>query len=165
MNEFPEDIESKLQKMIGLEDVEPDFIVEKSNFYVKEVLNSVKNQKRKFKDDDSELTGTQDPNPLISSYQKPVDVWLGDTESCMNHRIWSSFIEILTQWYIYPEFCGERGYHTIRHMFIRGFPAHAYREAPVKETTASIYDMVLSTILISEIGCRIIAEDYGVSTS
>lgn len=35
MNEFPEDIESKLQKMIGLEDLEPDVIVEKSNIYVK----------------------------------------------------------------------------------------------------------------------------------
>lgn len=82
MNEFPEDIESKLQKMIGLEDLEPDVIVEKSNIYVKQVLNSVKKQKRKFKDDDSELTNTQeDQNPLISSCQKPIDLWLGDTES------------------------------------------------------------------------------------
>lgn len=43
-----------------MEDVELDVIIEKSNIYVKEVLNSIKKQKRKFKDDDSELTGTQE---------------------------------------------------------------------------------------------------------
>lgn len=43
-----------------MEDVEPDVIIEKSNMYIKGILDSIKKQKRKLKDDDSELIGTQE---------------------------------------------------------------------------------------------------------
>jgi hypothetical protein len=59
MNEFLEETESKLQKIIGLEDEDPGVIVKKSHPYVEEVLNDIENQKRKFKDDDFEPTGSQ----------------------------------------------------------------------------------------------------------
>ncbi|KAG2235193.1 hypothetical protein INT48_003537 [Thamnidium elegans] len=91
-NEFLEDTESKLQKIIELEDVEPDVIIEKSHMYVKEVLNSIQNQKRKLKDDDSELTGTED-NQNIKKYSSDNYLFIETISEPGKYKKWKTIYD------------------------------------------------------------------------
>lgn len=52
VNQFLEDTESKLQEIIELKNVEYEALSQKSNTYVKEVLNNIEEMKRKFEDVD-----------------------------------------------------------------------------------------------------------------